>query len=160
MPHIELEVEFHVEVDATSEVQLRQRFLQAATWIVQRFSIQQFIVSISVVDDVTIRQLNQRHLQHDWATDVLSFVFEAGAIIDGEIIVSWDTASRLSVAAGWDAADELLLYVLHGMLHLVGLDDRDDVGRTAMRAEECQFLREAQVAGADTYLARFNDVSY
>lgn len=98
-------------------------------------------VSLAVVDDPTIHTLNREHLQHDYATDVLSFVLDRSeSAIDGEVIVSCDTATENAAEYGWGAQDELLLYFIHGCLHLVGYDDHNDEDRAAMRAGEAKYL--------------------
>ncbi len=127
-----LDVAYHLDLSNESDItDDSQRFQAAAEWIAHRFSLASLRCSISIVDDETIRQLNRQHLGHDWETDVISFVFESlqqtdGRHVDGELIASLDTARRLSPRAGWNTADELLLYCIHGLLHLAGLDDLDD----------------------------------
>lgn len=107
--------------------------------------VEQAAISVAIVDDPTIHELNRKFLQHDYPTDVLSFLLdEDEASIEGEVIVSADTAiaeaARIAEAgaAGWPALGELLLYVVHGTLHLVGLDD----ATTQLRAEMFQRQRE------------------
>lgn len=98
-------------------------------------------VSIAVVDDPKIHELNRQYLAHDYPTDVLSFVLEAQpGELEGEVIVSADTAARMAESFHWTADDELLLYVIHGTLHLVGYDDLDDEPRQQMRAAEQRYL--------------------
>lgn len=99
-------------------------------------------VSIAIVDDPTIHRLNVEYLQHDYATDVLSFVLDANSktgFLSGEIIVSADTAAREAREHSVDAKDELMLYIIHGMLHLVGLDDKEESKRNQMRAAEWHY---------------------
>ena len=92
---------------------------------------------MAAVDDRTIHQLNRRYLDHDYPTDVLSFVLEEGpGTVEGEIIVSGDTAAASAPGYGWPAQDELLLYVIHGMLHLVGYDDKSPADAARMRQAE------------------------
>src|SRR5262245_19207518 len=70
-------------------------------------------VSIAVVNDSTIHQINKQYLQHDYPTDVISFVFDhQGEMLQGEIVVSSDTAAASCAEYGWSEADELLLYVV------------------------------------------------
>lgn len=97
-------------------------------------------ISLAVVDDSTIHGLNRQFLDHDYPTDVLSFNLGEGGdrYLKGEIIVSADTAEREATLRGLPTQDELMLYVIHGALHLVGLDDKSDLGRAAMRAAEQQ----------------------
>ena len=137
------------------------RFHQAAAWVADQFGLKSISASIAIVDDPTIQELNRRHLQHDWPTDVISFVFNAQhREVEGEIIVSADTAQRLCNQAGWQQADEILLYVVHGLLHLAGLDDVDEVQQECMRRYEQQCMQALQVSGADEHIQRWNDVSY
>jgi len=105
--------------------------------ILDEASIGDAEISVAVVDDPTIEQLNRRYLSHDGPTDVLSFVLERSAErLEGEVVVSGDTAGRTAPRFAWSAADELLLYVIHGTLHLVGFDDRTPDDRAAMQARE------------------------
>jgi probable rRNA maturation factor len=100
-------------------------------------------ISIAIVDDARMHALNRQYLQHDYPTDVLSFVLdhdEVAGSLDGEIIVSADYAAREAARYGWRTEDELLLYVIHGCLHLAGHDDQTVDGRAKMRAAETEHL--------------------
>jgi len=118
------------------------QLLQAAVRaVLEGESIQEADVSIAIVDDPAIHILNRKYLEHDYATDVLSFLLSSGdEPLEGEIIVSADTAERESSHYGWHAIDELLLYLIHGTLHLVGYDDASDADRKTMRAKEHEYL--------------------
>ena len=94
-------------------------------------------ISVAVVDDATIRRLNRQYLDHDDTTDVLSFPLEQSAErLEGEVVVSAQTAAAAAGRFGWSAADELLLYVIHGTLHLVGVGDTTPREQAEMRARE------------------------
>ena len=98
-------------------------------------------VSIVIVDDRTIHRLNRRFLSHDEPTDVITFSLnDHGDSLDGEIVVSADTAERAAEEFGWTMADELLLYVIHGALHLAGYDDLASAARRKMRSRERRYL--------------------
>lgn len=120
---------------------------RAARVVLEGEQIHNAIVSLAVVDDPTIHKLNREYLAHDYATDVLSFLLsdpqlsDPSAPLEGEVIVSADTASRRAAEFGWQTQDELLLYVIHGTLHLAGFDDKTDSDRAVMRAKEEQYLR-------------------
>ena len=60
--------------------------------------------------------------------------------LEGELIVSTETALREAAAHGWSPQDEVLLYVVHGLLHLCGYDDLTDEARPAMRVREREVL--------------------
>jgi probable rRNA maturation factor len=98
-------------------------------------------ISLAVVDDPTIHDLNRRWLDHDEPTDVLSFVLERDeSHLEGEIIVSADTARARAGEFGWSADAELALYVIHGALHLAGYDDKEPAAREQMRERERFYL--------------------
>ena len=158
-PKPQCRLEINYQVPLTDD---RARFKKAAFWVAENYNIALFEVSIAIVDDATIHQLNQEHLDHDWPTDVISFIFESDAKrrrVEGEIVASAETATRLSAEAGWRPEDELLLYVVHGLLHLAGLDDIEVADQAEMRAAERDCLLALGVVGADKHLDRWNDVS-
>jgi len=118
------------------------RLIAAAQAVLQGEGVSQAAVSLAVVDDGTIHALNRQYLQHDYPTDVLSFLLdESPESFSGEVIVSSDTAAAACSAYGWSAQDELLLYVIHGVLHLVGYNDHTREDRDAMRERERYYLK-------------------
>jgi probable rRNA maturation factor len=115
---------------------------EAARTVAAAYGFQQGDISIAVVDDSTIHQLNQEYLGHDYPTDCISFLFEAeGDRLEGEVVISADTAWRQAEKGGWPAEHELLLYLIHGMLHLCGLDDTTTELANQMRSAEQAMLR-------------------
>ena len=98
-------------------------------------------IGVRVTDDATIAALNRKHLGHDYPTDVISFGYENdGQYLEGELVVSLDTAKQRSAELGWSAGSELLLYVVHGTLHITGMDDQDPGQRRHMRKAEQEVL--------------------
>jgi probable rRNA maturation factor len=99
-------------------------------------------ISVAVVDDATIHELNRRHLAHDCPTDVITFVLsdDDSDDLSGEIVVSAETAERVARAAGNDPEAELTLYLVHGLLHLLGCDDRTPAAASEMRRRESEVL--------------------
>jgi probable rRNA maturation factor len=99
-------------------------------------------ISLAVVDDATIHELNRRCLNHDWPTDVLSYVLsDEDDHLEGEVIISADTAATSAAELGCSPPAEQLLYVIHGMLHLVGYRDKSPAEAERMRAAEARYLR-------------------
>lgn len=106
-------------------------------------------ISVAIVDDATIHQLNRQYLDHDWPTDVLSFLLEedrAAGWLNGEVVVSQETAARQAAGYSWTSTEELLLYLIHGTLHLAGFDDADEALRREMRQAEDRYLARAGIA--------------
>ncbi len=117
------------------------RWERAVREVLSAEGIRQARISLAIVDDPTMHAMNRRYLDHDYATDVLSFLLERDADwLEGEVVVSGDTAARVARDMGWPAADELLLYIVHGTLHLVGYDDQEAECRREMRRKETEYL--------------------
>ena len=93
-------------------------------------------LSFAVLGDADMQEVNRRSLGHDHPTDVLSFPFAEAPALVGEVLVSADTARREAAARGHPAYHELLLYAVHGVLHLLGYDDHDPAARRRMRRAE------------------------
>lgn len=119
----------------------RRRLRRAVQWVLKDAGILEAEISLAVVDDPTIHRLNRQYLGHDYPTDVISFVLDdSDGRLVGEVIVSGDTAQATAPDYGWPAEDELLLYVIHGTLHLVGQDDAGRSHRAEMRRREAIYL--------------------
>lgn len=91
-----------------------------------------------VTTDAELRRLNREFRGKDYATDVLSFP-SAGADA-GEIAISWDRAAAQAREMGHDIDTELRLLMLHGALHLTGMDHETDNGE--MRRAEMRWRRK------------------
>ena len=100
-------------------------------------------ISIAIVNNAEMRVLNRRYLNHDWPTDVLSFCFdEARDSLSGEVVLNAELATEVAKRYDWTPPDELLLYLVHGLLHLCGYDDRDEPSQGRMRRRETALLSE------------------
>jgi probable rRNA maturation factor len=99
-------------------------------------------ISLAFVDNATIHRLNKRFLDHDEPTDVLSFpLSEPNAKkLQGELVVGAEVALAQASERGHAVKAELTLYVIHGLLHLCGHDDRDEAGAKKMRERERHYL--------------------
>ena len=100
-------------------------------------------MDISLVDDAEIRRLNRTFRGIARRTDVLAFpleVPEAPGGLVGQIVVSVDAARRQARRLGVPLAAELRLLATHGVLHVVGYDDRDPVEADLMHRRERDIL--------------------
>jgi probable rRNA maturation factor len=103
-------------------------------------------VSVLLVDDARIQELNRDWRKQDKPTDVLSWPQEAAGErtlvgpqqpdILGDVVISVDTAVRQAQRRGWSLADETALLLIHGILHLLGYEDETEAGAEAMRKVE------------------------
>ncbi len=120
------------------------------------------VIGVLVTDDATIHEINREHLQHDYPTDVISFAYGVdGTRVEGELVVSLETAQREAAELGWTILNELLLYVVHGTLHIGGLDDRSESARCEMRRAEQLVLQSLSIDDASRFSpdAHWADVS-
>jgi probable rRNA maturation factor len=120
-------------------------------------------ISVALVDDPAIHDINRQYLGHDYPTDVISFLLECepaeedsaigklpslrgkGKRLDGELIISTETAIQEAKNYGWSPREELVLYLIHGLLHLVGYDDLSSTEQSVMRARERAMLALFQI---------------
>ena len=101
-------------------------------------------IGVRLTDDATIREINREFLSHDYATDVISFGYASdreSGVIEGELVISVETAISQSVDHQQAPEKETLLYVVHGTLHIAGLDDQDDASRAEMRRAETECMQ-------------------
>lgn len=125
-----------------------QRLKAAARAVLEGEGIKKSKITLAFMTDDAIHALNQRFLQHDEPTDVITFPYSSpkAASLEGDIAVSTDTATRAAEERGHAAADELVLYVIHGVLHLCGYDDIEDRDRVRMRVKERMYLDQLRVS--------------
>lgn len=134
-------IDIGINNDAGFDLGDTRRLKKAIKAILKDHSVTHGEISLAIVDDEQMHRLNNQYLQHDYTTDVLSFVLEEGeGWVDGELIVCFPYAAREAERFGWPASDEVLLYTIHGTLHLVGHDDQDPDSKKEMRAAEREYL--------------------
>ncbi len=100
-------------------------------------------VSLAIVSDSVIRQMNARFLGRDETTDVIAFTYEKaknGRFLEGEVVVNASEAVRSSSKLRHGPGAELLLYAVHGALHLLGWEDCAPCGRNAMNRRGVEIL--------------------
>jgi probable rRNA maturation factor len=144
---------FTIEINAGDQPHAvnKPRLKKAVRAILEDAGIRSAEISIGIVSDERMHELNRQFLEHDYPTDVLSFVLahdKKRKSLEGEIIASSEYAAREAVGYGWMMNDELLLYVIHGCLHLVGYDDTTARAKKEMTEAETKYLRQFGVERA------------
>jgi probable rRNA maturation factor len=119
-----------------------QKLKDAARAVFEGEGVKACKVTLAFVDNAHIHRLNNQFLKHDEPTDVLTFPYtDAGAKqLEGEVVIGYEVAEEYAADRKHDANLELLLYVVHGCLHLCGYTDTDDAGEREMRAKEREYL--------------------
>jgi probable rRNA maturation factor len=100
-------------------------------------------LGIQLVDAPEMTQLNEKFLRHAGSTDVITFDYSAPRRqLHGEIFVCVDEAVRQARKFGTSWQSEVVRYIVHGVLHLLGFDDSNAGVRRKMKREENRRLRE------------------
>ncbi|MFQ5686663.1 MAG: rRNA maturation RNase YbeY [Candidatus Scalindua sp.] len=99
-------------------------------------------LSIALVDNSKIKELNKQYFSTDEVTDVISFPLSNNKnLLSGEIIVSVETAVDTAGKRNISIEGEIVLYLIHGILHLLGYDDGNEGNARVMHEEESKILK-------------------
>ena len=97
-------------------------------------------VGYMFVDDEKILETNRQYLGHDYYTDVITFDYDEGDTINGDIVISLDTVRTNSEKHAKSFDDEFRRVLIHGILHLCGINDKGPGEREIMEANENKAL--------------------
>lgn len=100
------------------------------------------------VNDEKILECNRDYLGHDYYTDIITFDYDEGSQINGDIVISLDTVHTNAEKFGKTYEEELYRVIIHGILHLCGINDKGPGEREIMEDNEDRallLLREIQV---------------
>jgi len=116
----------------------------AARAVLEGEGVREAKVTLAFVDSPHIHRLNKQFLDHDEPTDVLTFPYTAAGAkkVEGEVVIGAEVAVENAADRGHEVGLELLLYVVHGCLHLCGYTDTDERGAAEMRAKERAYLTQ------------------
>ena len=119
-----------------------QRLKAAAVAVLEGEGVGEAKVTLAFVDSAHIHRLNKQFLEHDEPTDVLTFPDSAPGArkLEGEVVIGYEVARENAADRGHEPGLELLLYVVHGCLHLCGYDDTTGAAAKEMRAKEREYL--------------------
>ena len=134
-----------------------ERMRRAVAKILEDAGVTRGAMEIAVVPAEPMHEMNVQFLGHDYVTDVLAFALEDdrdAGLLEGNIVVCSDFAVERAPDYDWPPEDELLMYAIHGALHLVGYDDHSPEDAPLMRAKEREYL---EYVGVDSTRARQGD---
>ena len=98
-------------------------------------------ISYLFCDDEKILEVNQEYLNHDFYTDIITFDYSEENTLSGDIIISLQTVESNSQMYKTDFLEELHRVIIHGILHLSGLNDESEEEEKAMRDAENSALK-------------------
>ena len=97
-------------------------------------------VGYMFVNDERILQVNNEYLGHDYYTDIITFDYCEGDTLNGDLVISLDTVRTNAEKFGKDYDEELHRVIIHGILHLCGINDKGPGEREIMEAAENRAL--------------------
>ena len=100
-------------------------------------------VGYMFVNDEKILEVNRQYLGHDYYTDIITFDYDEGDILNGDLVISLDTVRSNAAMLGKDYEEELYRVIIHGVLHLCGINDKGPGEREQMEAAENRALASA-----------------
>lgn len=92
-------------------------------------------------DDDKIIEVNRQFLNHDYFTDIITFDYSKGKLINGDMFISLDTVRTNAELVGQTYDRELLRVIIHGVLHLCGINDKGPGEREIMESHEDSALQ-------------------
>jgi probable rRNA maturation factor len=97
-------------------------------------------LSFIITNDASLRKINLQFLKHDYNTDVITFDNSEGIVINGEVYISIETVQANALNYNVSLRNEVLRVIIHGVLHLVGYDDKSVEEKVKIRQEEDRWL--------------------
>lgn len=116
---------------------------QISTWITNTIASEAYkLEEINYVfcDDEYLHKLNVEFLNHDTLTDIISFDYSVGKIIQGDIFISVERVADNAKDFGVSFEDELKRVIIHGVLHYCGYKDKTDDDAKLMREKENHYI--------------------
>jgi probable rRNA maturation factor len=102
-------------------------------------------LSFIITNDRNILDLNIKFLGHYYNTDVIAFNYNCGNLINGEIYISIDTVSENAINYKVSLKEEIKRVMIHGVLHLLGMDDKTERQRKMMKKHEDFWLAKMEL---------------
>ena len=109
--------------------------------VVKRHGFTLGAVTYNFCSDERILYYNRQFVKHDYYTDVITFDYDSAGMVSGDIVISLDTVRSNAEKFGVSYDNELLRVIIHGILHLCGIDDKGPGEREIMEAHENEALK-------------------
>lgn len=103
-------------------------------------------LNVIFCSDEYLLQMNRDYLQHDYYTDIITFNYNEANFISGDLFISIDRVNENAENLGVESMHELNRVIIHGVLHLVGFNDKSEQEKTEMTLQEDLYLNKLQQA--------------
>ena len=109
--------------------------------IIEKHNMELGELSYVFCSDEYLLEMNRTHLNHDYYTDIITFNYNEGVSLSGDLFISYDRVMDNAKEYGLSVYDELCRVMIHGVLHLIGFDDKSDKDAEVMRLKENESLK-------------------
>jgi len=99
-------------------------------------------ISIIFCSDEYLLEMNRQHLDHDYYTDIITFDYSVENVVSGDLFISIDRVKENSLDYDVSFNHELLRVIVHGVLHLLGYNDKNDTEIAEIRSKEQGYLNK------------------
>ena len=98
-------------------------------------------VEVHWMSDDELLEINRKHLDHDYYTDIITFDYSRGSKISGELFISFDRVTENALKEKVESSHEAYRVVADGILHLIGYGDKSEEEQIVMRSKEDEVLK-------------------
>ena len=133
-------IEFHYEIDF--EIKDSERTSEWIEQLIIEEGKEMGEITYIFCNDKFLLERNQKYLNHDTLTDIITFDYCQGDIISSDIMISIDRVKENSTIFENSFSDELKRVMSHGILHLIGYDDHNEKDKEIMREKENYYMNK------------------
>ncbi len=106
-------------------------------------------ISVVFCSDAHLLRMNKQYLKHDYYTDIITFDYVQDDVISGDLFISFDRIVDNAKVYDVELIKEIYRVVFHGILHLVGYNDKTDYEQKLMTEKENYYLSEVDFSGKE-----------
>ena len=129
------------QVDTNAPDDTQAIIRRAVTATLEHENVSDASISVTLLDDKRIRNMNRKYLEHDRVTDVIAFpLYERGETVIGDVYIGYEQAQEQAADANVGLEEEIARLAIHGTLHVLGYDHPEEGDRT--RSEMWQLQEE------------------
>lgn len=136
-----MDFDYTIDTTDTSDCPSEERVLSLVKHVFEGENVVGSAIGVVLTDHETVLELNKAWLEHDYHTDVISFLLEEDpSALEGEVYVDVETARERHAEFGTSVRQEIERYIVHGLLHLIGYDDATPAEKQHMHKLEDTYL--------------------
>ena len=130
---------FHIE-DIHFTLSGKRKAKQVITTIIRDCRLSEGDINIIFTSDFFLTEMNKKYLNHDYYTDIITFPYNSEKTVSGDLFISVERVKENATSYKKPFQKEVMRVIFHGMLHLVGYNDKTEDEKKGMREKEEYYL--------------------